>query len=112
MESTDAPVTPPPAPDAPKKRGRVENLTNAGKGRPKGSKNKVPKLVKQMIADALNEVGDEKFFIKLARSRNYVERVAFANLAGKLIPTQVTGEDGGPLQVVIQKIANDADTQG
>jgi hypothetical protein len=35
------------------------------------------------------------YFVKLSRS----DEKAFAGLLGKLLPNQITGEDGGPVQV-------------
>lgn len=67
---------------------------NAGKGRPKGSKNKVTGAVRDMVLQALDEVGGVKYLKRQAEENP----TAFMTLVGKVMPTQVTGEDGGPVK--------------
>lgn len=61
--------------------------------RPKGSPNKVPSLVKDMIVQALQEEGGVAWLRTLARD----EPVAFATLVGKVLPLQITGANGKDL---------------
>lgn len=81
--------------------GRVQNLTNAGKGRPKGVPNKNTTALKDMILAALDKAGGV----------DYLQRQAEANpgpflaLVGKVLPMQVTGEGGGPVIAKIELVA-------
>lgn len=75
----------------------------AGKGRPKGSANKTTTILKEAILKAAEQSGEDK------QGKNglvgYLKRVAdtdvkaFSGLLGKVLPMQVTGEDGGPIRV-------------
>lgn len=75
---------------------------NAGKGRPKGSVNKTTAALKEAILKAAEKVGQD------GKGRGglqgYLQRVAqedvkaFSALLGKVLPLQVTGEGGGPVQ--------------
>jgi hypothetical protein len=69
---------------------------NAGKGRPKGSKNKNTAAVKDMVLAALSNVGGEKYLERQAEENP----TAFLTLVGKVIPTQVNhgGHDGEKLE--------------
>ena len=94
--------------------GKSENLTNRGRGRPPGSVNKATKAFRDTVNDLLEansenvalwlsqvatgshgkEPAPEKALDLLAKLAEYA--------APKLARTEVTGADGGPLQV--QKI--------
>lgn len=79
-----------------------------GAGRKKGVENKVKTLLKDALILAASNVGDA------ATSRKHgdgglvgylercaiVERVAFMRLLEKLLPMQITGKDGSPMQMV------------
>lgn len=75
------------------------NTGNRGKGRPKGSVNKNTAAIKDMILQALNEAGGVQYLVEQAEKNPG----PFMTLVGKVLPMQVTGEDGGPLQVIINK---------
>lgn len=87
-----------------KKMGGVANLTNAGKGRPKGSPNKTTSLLKDAIIKAAeqrgNKVGSEGLV-------SYLEQQAednpgpFMSLLGKVLPMQLANSEGGELKVTI-----------
>lgn len=66
----------------------------AGKGRPKGVPNKATTAVKEMILAALAEAGGIDYLVKQSESNP----TAFLTLVGKVLPLQVTGEDGGPIK--------------
>lgn len=80
------------------------NLTNAGKGRPKGVPNKSTATMKaaiQSVYDRLQEKHGEPHghFLEWAEG----EPTEFYKLAAKLIPIQLGDEDGGGLTIVISK---------
>lgn len=75
--------------------GHRATLTNAGKGRPKGVPNKTTTQIKEMIIAALDKSGGVKYLCEQAEKNP----AAFMTLIGKVLPLQVTGEDGGPIQV-------------
>lgn len=68
---------------------------NAGKGRQKGVQNKMTAEVKQMILDALEQAGGVQYLAEKAESHPQ----AFMTLVGKVLPLQVTGENGGPVEL-------------
>ena len=76
-------------------RGCRENLTNAGKGRPKGVPNKLNASVKEAIVEAFNRAGGVDYLIQVAKD----DPKTFCALIGKVIPLEVTGSEGGALQV-------------
>lgn len=67
---------------------------NAGKGRKKGIPNKNTKALKDMILGALEGAGGEEYLKKQA----ITNPGPFLTLIGKVLPTQITGDGGGPLQ--------------
>lgn len=77
---------------------QTENLTNKGRGRPKGSPNKNTVAIKEMLMASLDNVGGQAYFQRQAEENPS----AYMTLIGKLIPTEVknqlTGADGGPVQ--------------
>lgn len=78
------------------------NRGNAGKGRPKGSVNKATKAIKEMILQALDEAHPEGGVEYLKKQANE-QPVAFMSLIAKVMPTQLTGEDGGALHITVNK---------
>lgn len=65
-------------------------------GRQKGSLNKTTAQLKDMVLDALSESGGVEYLKQTAIDHP----VAFMTLLGKVLPLQVTGENGGPLQLI------------
>lgn len=88
-----------------------DNRGNAGMGRPKGSTNKTTALLKDAIIKAAEATGEDRqgkggligYCTFLARK----EPKAFATLLGKVLPMQVTGDDGGPLVINVVKRGGD-----
>ncbi len=80
-----------------KKTGR--NILPPGPGRPKGVPNKLTKLLKDMILEALSEEGGVKYLRKQAKMRN---PAAFMALIGKVLPMQIehSGKDGAPIRII------------
>lgn len=70
---------------------------NAGKGRPKGSQNKENKMLREMILQALDRNGGVEYLAMQAVK----EPKAFLSLLGRVLPLQVTGEGGGPVDANI-----------
>lgn len=79
-------------------------------GRPKGSPNKTTAALKEAIILAAERVGSDGqgkdaltgYCVFLAKN----EPKAFAGLLGKVLPMQVTGEDGGAVIVEIHRFAH------
>lgn len=72
------------------------NRGNAGKGRPKGSPNKVTADVKAMILAALDKAGGTAYLLQQAQTNPN----AFLTLVGKVLPMTVAGDPSNPLAVV------------
>ena len=73
-----------------------KNTGNAGKGRPKGAQNKINSTLKEMVLRALDDAGGVDYLVTQARETP----TAFLSLVGKILPMQVTGENGGEIGVV------------
>lgn len=78
-------------------------------GRKKGTPNKNTAEVKEMILQALSNKGGIKYLERQADENP----TAFMTLVGKVLPMQVTGQDGGPVQtvqeIVIRGVRSDQD---
>jgi hypothetical protein len=89
---------------------------NAGKGRKKGSVNKTTAMLKEAILGAATETGSDGngkdglmgYCAFLAKT----EPKAFSTLLGRVLPMQVTGEDGGPIKVTQVQLVALADGDG
>jgi hypothetical protein len=60
-------------------------------------KPKPVEIILDMILNALSEAGGEQY---LARQANE-NPSAFMTLLGKVLPTQVTGHEGGPVEMIV-----------
>src|SRR3954468_15418083 len=67
----------------------------SGQGRVKGVPNKVPASIREMIVGALSDVGGRRYLAEQARENP----VAFMGLVGKVLPLQLTGQNGGPVAI-------------
>lgn len=65
-----------------------------GAGRKKGTMNKVPRQLKDMLIAALEKLGEEDYFV--GKAHKYPK--AFMTLIKGLLPHEITGPGGGPLQ--------------
>jgi hypothetical protein len=79
----------------------VANRRQKHGGRTKGTPNKVTAELKGLILTALDNAGGVEYLSGLAVSHP----PAFASLLGKVLPMQVTGEAGGPLQIIVNKLS-------
>lgn len=74
-----------------------------GPGRPKGALNKASKLLKDAILEAAALAGDKgdgkPDIVNYLRRMAKMEPGAFMPLLGKVLPTQVTGADDGPVKL-------------
>lgn len=68
-------------------------------GRKKGSPNKKSAHLKEMILNALDKAGGVEYLAEQARE----SPSAFLALVGKVLPLQVTGENGGSIKITWQK---------
>ena len=71
----------------------------AGKGRVKGTPNRLTADIKAMILGALDAKGGQKYLERQADENP----AAFMTLIGKVLPLQVSGEDGGAVIIKIVK---------
>jgi hypothetical protein len=83
------------------------NLTNAGRGRPKGVPNKVTAAAKSVIAEAAEKLGGVQRLVDWVKEDPENESKFWATIYPKLIPVQVTGEDGAPIRY--EQVQTDAD---
>ena len=83
----------------------TEAKGNRGRGRPKGSKNKVTRDIKQAVLQAFEEGGGVEY-LKTQMTEN---PTAFLTLLGKIIPTQITGPNDGPVQIEAINVVRDLD---
>lgn len=68
-------------------------------GRAKGTPNKTTAAAKDAIAQAAEELGGANRLVAWAKEDPLNERAFWATIYPKLLPLQVTGEGGGPIEV-------------
>ncbi len=66
-------------------------------GKPKGAVQKSTAAIKDMIKAALEQAGGVDYLVERANDPRTAS--AFLGLVGKVMPMQVTGADGGPVEV-------------
>ncbi len=74
------------------RKGAVQNLTNAGKGRPKGAVNKTTKLAKEAIHEAFEKLGGMDALVTWAQEKDENLKVFYATIWPKIIPLQVQAD--------------------
>lgn len=65
------------------------------KGRKAGTPNKVTGELKAMVLQALEDAGGVNYL----KARAEDTPTAFLSLLGRVLPMQVTGQDGGPIKI-------------
>ncbi|MBW5438606.1 hypothetical protein FXB41_28740 [Bradyrhizobium canariense] len=75
---------------------------NAGKGRKKGIPNKTTALLKDALLLAAAKAGGHGGMVAYLEKQAHANPTAFMALLGKVLPMQVTGEDGDGIRVIIQ----------
>lgn len=83
---------------SPRKVGR--NRGNAGKGRPKGVPNRTTRAAREAFQLAFDGAGGVDDLIEWAKAN----RTEFYKIYGRLIPTEVTGANGGPIEATIAHV--------
>jgi hypothetical protein len=68
-------------------------------GRRKGTPNKTTALLKDAILEAATQAGDREGLVGYLVIQARTNPASFLPLLGKVLPMQVTGEDGGPVKV-------------
>jgi hypothetical protein len=71
----------------------------AGPGRPKGLPNKTTALLKDAIIEAAGEAGQGEGLVGYLTAQAVLNPGPFMALLGKVLPMQITGADGGPVQI-------------
>lgn len=66
-----------------------------GAGRPKGALDGNNRQLRTMILEALEKKGGAEYLAEQADKTP----AAFMSLLGKVLPTQITGDEGGPVEV-------------
>lgn len=79
-------------------------LDRSKTGRAKGTPNKTTALLKDAILRAAEAAGDGDMVEYLTQQAR-INPGPFMALLGKVLPMQVTGEDGGAIQVVINRFS-------
>lgn len=79
----------------------------SGQGRPKGVPNKLTASVKEAIEAAAQGLGGASRLEAWAREAPENEKAFWTTIYPKLLPLQVTGKDGGPLQVAAVNLMTD-----
>jgi hypothetical protein len=68
-----------------------------GPGRPKGSRNRVTGVAKDIIAEAADRLGGVERLVAWAKEDAQNERAYWAQIFPKLLPLQVAGDPDHPL---------------
>lgn len=83
-----------------------DNLIRKGRGRPKGSPNKVGAAAKEVIAGAAIELGGMDRLVAWAKKDEKNEHTFWGTIYPKLLPLQVGGENGANIGLVVFKGLN------
>lgn len=70
---------------------------NRGRGRPKGALNRHTRAAKEIIEMAVDKLGGAERLTEWAKEDPQNEKAFWSQIFPKLLPVQVTGENGTPL---------------
>lgn len=83
--------------------GNEKNLeAKKGRGRPKGSQNKVGAAAKEVIAQAAADLGGAERLVAWAKEAPENEKAFWSSIYPKLIPVQLAGDAENPVTFVIE----------
>ena len=82
-------------------RGQSARSFNGRGGRAKGTPNKTTATVRSILTQAFEGTGGLIAFIEWGKEN----RGEFYKLWAKMLPTQITGEDGGPIRFTREELA-------
>ncbi len=79
------------------------HLTGAGLGRKVGSKNKIPKAAKDLIAEVAEQLGGAKRLLAWCKKNPKNEDCFWTSIYPKMLPLKLEGQDG-PLEVILRDL--------
>lgn len=83
----------------------IQSITNGpGPGRPKGSQNKVTKLLRDAIAEAAELAGGKEGLVGYLKKQAIAHPAAFIGLLGKVLPLQVQAQANKELRITLRTI--------
>jgi hypothetical protein len=77
------------------------NLTRKGRGRPKGSPNKLSKAAKDIIAAVAEDLGGQRRMVAWVKEAPENEKAFWATIYPKLLPLTLSGDPESPLAVQV-----------
>lgn len=86
--------------------GANRKLDRSKTGRAKGTPNKTTALLKDAILKAADQAGGKDKMIGYLKRQANENPGPFLALLGKVLPLQLTGEDGGALVIQVTRFAN------
>lgn len=78
-----------------------------GPGRPKGALNKTTIIAKDAIATAFDRLGGVDALVTWAGLNDDNKRVFYGTIYPKLLPLQLTGQDGGAIVHEVRRVITD-----
>lgn len=79
------------------------NTGNRGKGRPKGSPNKITADLKRAILEAAEAAGGPGGTVAYLTVQASANPASFLTLLGKVLPTTIAGDTDNPIRHVIER---------
>jgi len=79
-------------------KSKVDGNRRKTGGRKKGTPNKTTALLKDAIIEAATAAGNKEGLVGYLTRQADENPAAFMTLLGKVLPMQVTGENGGPVK--------------